>query len=103
MSGWFSQLRGCFGSGHDLGTIGLSPVSGSLLSQESASPFASAPPPPMLDLSLSLSLSLSNKYNERKKKKEEKKRREVSSTTLWRHYIKAEPSLPAITAEAPSM
>jgi len=30
-----------FGSGHDLGVTGLSPMSGSLLSWESASPFLS--------------------------------------------------------------
>ena len=34
-----------FGSGHDLRVLGWSPVSGSLLSGESASPSPSDPPP----------------------------------------------------------
>jgi len=50
-----------FGSGHDLRVLGSSPMLGSLLSGESASPSLSASPPAyVLSLSLSLYLSVSN-------------------------------------------
>ena len=42
-----------FGLGHDPGVLGSSPISGSLLSEESASPSLSAAPPARV-LSLSL-------------------------------------------------
>ena len=54
---WLSQLSICFGSGHDLRVLGLSPRWGSLLSGEPASPFT----PCSCSLSLSLSLSQINK------------------------------------------
>ena len=50
--GWLSPLSIAFGSGHDLGVLGLSQGLGSLLSEQSASP---SPHPKLCCLSLSLS------------------------------------------------
>ena len=50
--GWLSQLS-VFGSGHDPRFLGPSPVTSSLLSRESASPFA---PPHAHALSLNLNV-----------------------------------------------
>ena len=61
---WLSWLRSCFGSGHDLRVLGLSPLLGSLLSRESACP--SAPPPTHIP-----SVSQINKQNIFFKKKNE--------------------------------
>ena len=58
---WVAESVKClpFGSGHDLGVLGSSPKSGSLLNKKSASP---SPSPSVLALSLSLcSLSHINK------------------------------------------
>ena len=60
MAQWVEHLTLGFGSGHDLGVVGLSPVSGSVLSLQSAG--ESLPLPLLLPLlMLFLSLSKINK------------------------------------------